>query len=133
MREIFSEAKRGQGEQRVDDHCSEMVLSANGARHIGLTYVRSSALKLSKIEQNEAFNSHYGVYPDVAAQMWEDLCELVIAGKALKLTESEKSVRGFRSFLRAHCWLWARPRNARDFSSHFGEKKWVCERNQLWD
>jgi hypothetical protein len=27
----------------------------------------------------------------------------------------------------------ARPRNAHDFSSHFGEAKWKCERDQLWE
>jgi hypothetical protein len=110
-----------------------MLLSANGVRHIALNYIRSSALKLNKQAQSEAVNEHFGAPPEVLAQEWEDLLEMEIADETLQLTVKEKSVDGFKSFLRAHYWLWARPRNARDFSSHFGEKKWRCERDQLWN
>jgi hypothetical protein len=108
-----------------------VILSANDVRKIGLEYIRSSAAKLSKKLQIEAFVSHYGAPPDVLADQWEELCQ--IDDPFCRLSSNEKCMTGLKSFLRAHYWVWARPKNSRDFSSHFGEAKWKCERDQLWD
>jgi hypothetical protein len=94
-----------------------MILSVNDVRNIGLEYIRSNAAKLSKTLQNEAFVSLYGAPAEVLADQWAELC--AFDDPFHQLTEKEKGIAGVKSFL----WLWARPRNAHDFSSHFGEAK----------
>lgn len=92
-------------------------------------------MKLSKEKQIETFNRHYGARPEVLAQIWEDILDIDFdaVDESLKLTKNDQSISGFRSFLRAHYWLWSRPRNIDDFASHFGEKQWKCEGKQLWN
>jgi hypothetical protein len=69
------------------------------------------------------FHKHYGSSPLDVADMWYDLCY-----KENVLSKKKKSEKGFKRFLAAHYYLWARPKNTAMFASWFN----MCKRLLLW-
>ena len=64
----------------------------------------------------QEFHNHFGSSTLDIAECWFDLC---YHDESLLLTK-EKSEKGFKRYLAAVYWLWARPKNASDFASRFG-------------
>lgn len=113
-----------------------MLLSVNDVTRIALPYIAGkdageATLTLSKEKQDEEMLSFYGTPAAVLANQWEMLC--TSEDPLLRLQNKEKSFTGFKSFLRAHFWLWARPRNTMIFAAAFREKSWQCYGHELWD
>jgi hypothetical protein len=74
------------------------------------------------------FHKHYGSSPLDIAECWYDLCFY----NNTVLTPKEKSERGFKHFLAAQYWLWARPKNAEIFASQFGMSIDYVQGKRLW-
>jgi hypothetical protein len=102
-----------------------MILSPQDVLYEGLRFCKCVYKAAWTKARTDDFKAHYGSSPVVLAHQWEDL---VIS----ELTEADKSMRGFRSFLIAHHFLWAYPKNAKLLARVFG----VCERevqgHNLW-
>ena len=81
----------------------------------GLGYLgidREQQAKLSTQEKVDEFKSHYGSSPLILANIWFDLCHIMIEEACLK--EKEKSERGFMQFMIAHFYLWMYPKNVKN-------------------
>lgn len=98
-----------------------MILTATDIEHHGLEFAGVFRGRKSEKRLREDFKKHYGSSPVVLAEQWADLCE--IEDTNLALSKQEKSMKGLKRFFMAHFWLWAKPKNAAIFSSHFK----ICE------
>ena len=76
----------------------------------------------------EQFHKHFGSSPLDIAECWYDLC--VYDQSAL--SPKEKSDKGFKQFLAAQYWLWAKPKNAEMFASRFGMTVSYVRGKKLW-
>ena len=80
------------------------------------------------------FHEHYGSSPVDVSEIWYDLC-LNEDGLLLDeycLSEKEKTMKGFKRYLSAHFWLWARPKNASMMESRFDICRDYCRGKSLW-
>jgi len=96
-----------------------MILTASEIEKHGLAFAGVERGRKGAKRLREDFHAHYGSSPVVLADQWHDVCHL----QELPLTKSEKSLKGLKRFFMAHFWLWAKPKNAAIFSSHFK----ICE------
>ena len=76
------------------------------------------------------FHSHFGSTPFVLADQFTDL--QVTDVEEAKLTGNDNSLKGLQAFLRAHYWLWTRPKNAEVMASHLGVAERYCRGEPLW-
>ena len=76
----------------------------------------------------EQFHKHFGSSPLDIVECWYDLC--VYDQSAL--SPKEKSDKGFKQFLAAQYWLWAKPKNAEMFASRFGMSVSYVRGKKLW-
>lgn len=74
------------------------------------------------------FQQHYGLTPLDVAEVWYDLCYY---DKKL-LPKQEKTERGFKYFLAALHWLWAKPKNASLLASRFDVSLDYARGARLW-
>jgi hypothetical protein len=84
--------------------------------------------KKSQERLSKDFQKHYGSSPLDIAECWYDLC---FYGESV-LSPKEKSDKGFKKFLAAQHWLWARPKNAEMFASRFGLSVFSVQGKPLW-
>jgi hypothetical protein len=105
-----------------------MFLSPNDVLEKGLQImsVRQGQKKEKRLQ--EEFHKHYGSSPLDIAECWYDLC---FYDKSV-VPPKEKSHKGFKQFLAAQHWLWARPKNAEMFASRFGMSVDYVKGKRLW-
>ena len=90
-----------------------MLMSIQEVKSNGLLFIGVSAMEqesLGAAKTTEIFKDMYGSLPEVIAAIWYDLMHTQVPSAVC--VESEKTLRGFRQFLMAHCFLWGYPRNA---------------------
>ena len=79
----------------------------------------------------EKFKSHYGAYPAVLADVWNNLCDDQHPN-IQTISRKEQNVKGFARFLAANYFLWTYPKNTDQLASRFQ----VCEKyargRELW-
>ena len=76
------------------------------------------------------FCSLFGSTPSVLADQFVDL-QVTDVAEAM-LDKQENSRRGLEGFLRAHYWLWTRPKNARIMAAHLDVSEKLCQGDPLW-
>ena len=81
----------------------------------------------NKKRLTKEFHKHYGNSPLDIAECWFDLCSIDES-----MPEKEKSEKGFKRFLSGVYWLWARPKNASIFASHYGLREDYVQGKHLW-
>lgn len=103
------------------------VLSPNDAMAFALDIVvgmdREWQNSLSQDFLVTVFHAHFGSSPLVVADMWYDLQVGEYEGASLS-SRNENSVSGYRMFLMAMFYLWAKPKNSHLLASRFA----ICER-----
>lgn len=105
-----------------------MILTPKDVLHRGLEIMNVPRGKKKETRLLDVFRKHYGSSPLDIADCWYDLCyhdESVLSSK-------EKSDKGFKQFLVAQYWLWARPKNAEMFASRFGMSVDYVQGKRLW-
>lgn len=108
-----------------------MRLSANDVLLRGLSALGVKNDKLKRYKKPvEYFKTQFGSYPVVLAQQWDDLIETDIP--EAKLTVSERTGKGFTSFLIAHYFLWTYPKNYNLIHTAFGVGKNKVTGESLW-
>ena len=105
-----------------------MLLSPNDVQQIGLEIMNVRLGKKSEKRLLLEFHKHYGSSPLDLACQWNDLCFL----DPNVLTSKEKTKKGFKRFLAAHYFLWARPKNIHLFASRFGVGVDYVQGHRLW-
>jgi hypothetical protein len=105
-----------------------MILSPNEVLHRGLEIMNVRRGKKSKERLVVLFQKHYGSSHIDIADCWYDLCYY----DKRVLSPKEKSDKGFKRFLAAQHWLWARPKNAEIFASRFGTSVDYVQGKRLW-
>ena len=105
-----------------------MIISPKDVQKFGRDIMGVRRGNKSEKRMEKEFRKHYGSSPLDIATCWFDLCyydeEL--------LSPKEKTMKGFRRFLAAQYWLWARPKNVDIFSSRFGVCKDYLQGKELW-
>ena len=90
-----------------------MLLSPHDALRKGLAYLGlhlQSQQRMTEKAKVEEFHAHFGSTPLVVANIWANLCDATMP--EARMSEKEKSDRGFKRFMIAHCFLWVCPKNA---------------------
>ena len=105
-----------------------MLLSPNDVRERGLEIMSVRCQRKDEKRLQLEFHKHFGSSPLDIADMWHDLC----CYDENVLSKKEKSEKGFKQFLAAHYWLWARPKNVEMFASRFGCCKDHVQGKHLW-
>jgi DDE superfamily endonuclease len=105
-----------------------MLLSPADVLDRGLEIMNVQCGRKNEKKLHQVFQQHYGSSPLDIADCWFDLCNY---DKSV-LTPKEKSDRGFKHFLAAQHWLWARPKNADMFASRFGMSVDYVQGKRLW-
>jgi hypothetical protein len=105
-----------------------MLLSVNDVLHRGLEIMNVPRGKKTEKRLVLEFRKHYGSSPLDIAECWHDLCNY----DETVLSPKEKSDKGFKQFLAAQHWLWARPKNAAMFASRFGMSVDYVQGKRLW-
>lgn len=105
-----------------------MLLSPKEVQAIGLKIMNVRPGKKGQTRLMLEFHKHFGSTPLDIADMWYDLCYW----DKKALSKKEKSQKGFRRFLVAMYWLWARPKNASMLASRFGICIDYCQGIGLW-
>jgi DDE superfamily endonuclease len=105
-----------------------MLLSPNNVLDRGLDIMNVHRGRKGEKKLQEEFHAHFGSSPLDIAECWYDLC---FCNKSV-LSLKEKSDKGFKQFLAAQHWLWARPKNAAMFASRFGMSLDYVRGNKLW-
>ena len=85
---------------------------------------------MSKDARLLSFHAHYGSNPLDMADIWHDL--QVGEYEGASLTEKEKSLKGFRMFLMATFYLWAKPKSSMLLATRFGVCERYCRGKHLW-
>lgn len=111
-----------------------MLLSPNDVMAMGLKYGagvdEEKQQDMSKDSKALLFHAHYGSSPLDIADIWHDL--QVGQYEGASLTEKENSPQGFRMFMMAIFYLWAKPKNSEMLSSRFGVCERYCRGEPLW-
>ena len=109
-----------------------MWMSPSSVLRHGLKLVNLDPdVRVSSRERNEKmFEQHFGACAFVLSTQWYDLVHDKIPTK--KLTDKEKSMRGFNLFLIAHFWLFTKPKNATEGSSRFGRCEKLLQGAKFW-
>jgi hypothetical protein len=105
-----------------------MLLSPNDVQEIGLDIMNVRRGKKSNKRLLLEFHKHFGSLPLDIADCWFDLCNY----DETVLSKKEKSEKGFKQYLAAHYWLWARPKSAEMFASRFGLCLDYVQGQELW-
>lgn len=92
-----------------------MLLSANDVQQIGLDIMKVRRGRKDDERMNIEFHKHFGSSPLDIAEIWYDLCN----HDENLLSKKEKSNKGFKRYLIAMYWLWAKPKNAALLASRF--------------
>ena len=79
---------------------------------------------------DRVFRSLYGSSARVLKDQFEDL-QISVNDEA-RLTRKENSSKGLCSFLMAHHWLWAAPKNATLMATRFGTCEDYCQGEHRW-
>ena len=105
-----------------------MLLSPNDVQGIGLDIMGVRRGRKNEKRLLLEFHKHCGSSPLDIADMWHDLCNY----DDKLLSKKEKSEKGFKRFLAAQYWLWAKPKNAELFASRFGCCVDYVQGKELW-
>jgi hypothetical protein len=105
-----------------------MLLTVSEVMHRGLEIMNVHRGKKTQERLEQAFRKHYGSSAIDVAECWYDLCYYDNS----VLSPKEKSDKGFKQFLAAQHWLWARPKNAEMFASRFGMCVDYVRGKRLW-
>lgn len=114
-------------------HKIKMFLTPAEALKRGLKYVGYDEHRQGRVASKtnvQRFKSHYGSSPLIIASMWYDLCHTDIP--AALLHARDKCERGFKKFLVAHFFLWAKPKNTDLLASRFGLNNKEVSGENLW-
>lgn len=105
-----------------------LYLTPNDVLDRGLALMRVRRGRKSYAKLLEEFQKHFGSSPLDIAEIWLDLCQ----HDANLLHKKEKTEKGFKRYLTAMYWLWARPKNAALMSSRLSVCVDYCQGRQLW-
>lgn len=89
-----------------------MILSLDEACALGLGFLGINEIhqgSLGPDKCNDIFKEMFGSTPEVIASMWYDLMTTQVPNASC--VEADKTLKGFRHFCMAHCFLWGYPRN----------------------
>ena len=126
MKTIYSELKRD-----VELHMEPLTVLL-----IGLSFVRKRRIRLEDRRTSisaleNSFHKHFGSSPKTIADIW-NFMNIALSNED-EIEECEVSLKGFQSFLSAHHFLWAYPKNAEIQKDNMGfnDVKDACGYN-LW-
>lgn len=96
--------------------------------YAGLRYTR-----WSEATRTLEFHRHYGSSPLDIADIWYDLVnDDRYLPPELKLSDKEKTEKGFKRYVIAHFWLWTYPKNACLLASRFKLCERSCRGEDVW-
>lgn len=90
-----------------------MILSIQEVQTNGLSFLGVSQLHQASLGQSkcrEIFKEMYGSSPTILASLWHDLMITDVLNASCD--DADRTIRGFKQFMMANCFLWGYPRNS---------------------